>query len=61
MQEGARLFVAKEAQSWASKEPAFLYMIPFLTLIFTGPGRFSLDALIWSRLRERWARNRPTP
>lgn len=32
-----------------SKEPALLFLIPFLTLIFTGGGRFSLDALIRRR------------
>jgi putative oxidoreductase len=29
-----------------SKEPAMLYLIPFLALIFTGAGRFSIDGLI---------------
>jgi putative oxidoreductase len=28
---------------WQKKEFAMLYLIPFLTLIFTGAGRFSLD------------------
>jgi len=32
-----------------SKEPALLYLVPFLALVFTGPGRFSIDALIWPR------------
>lgn len=32
-----------------AKEPALLYLIPFVTLFLTGPGRFSLDALLWSR------------
>ena len=30
----------------ASKEPAMLYLIPYLALAFTGAGKFSLDALI---------------
>jgi putative oxidoreductase len=33
----------------ASKEPALLFLIPFLALIFTGAGKFSLDGLIWPR------------
>lgn len=53
--EGARLFTTGAAKSWASKEPALLYLIPFLALIFTGPGRFSVDELIRSRLRGRGA------
>jgi len=28
------------------KEPALLYFLPFLTLLLTGPGRFSLDRAI---------------
>ena len=28
------------------KEPALLYLLPFLTLLLTGPGRFSLDRAI---------------
>ena len=32
-----------------SKEPALLFAIPFLTLIFTGPGKFSIDALVMGR------------
>ena len=51
-------FVIHQNDPWtmgagASKEPALLYLIPFLALIFTGPGRISLDALIWGRSRKR--------
>jgi putative oxidoreductase len=49
MQEGARQFAAGEAESWASKQPALMYLVPFLALIFTGAGRFSIDGLIWAR------------
>jgi putative oxidoreductase len=49
METAAKLFMSGEAKSWASKEPALLYLIPFLALVFTGAGRFSLDRLIWSR------------
>lgn len=31
---------------WARKEFALLYAVPALTLLLTGPGRFSLDARI---------------
>ena len=46
MGAAAELYAAGEADSWASKEPALLYFIPFAALIFTGPGRFSLDTVI---------------
>lgn len=49
---GAALFKAGEAESWASREPALLYLSAFLTLIFTGAGKISLDALIWPRRNE---------
>lgn len=54
MGEGARLFMEGKAKTWASKEPALLYLIPFLTLFFTGAGRFSMDGLIvpWWRRRK---------
>jgi putative oxidoreductase len=53
MGEAARLFMSGEAKSWASKEPALLFLIPFLALIFTGAGKFSIDGLF--RLRTRGA------
>lgn len=51
MGEAARLFFSGESASWASKQPALLFMIAFLSLIFTGPGRFSADAWIEARWR----------
>lgn len=52
--EGAyELFVAGETEFPLSKEPALLFLIPFLSLVFTGAGRYSLDAL--------WSRSRTTP
>lgn len=46
---GAALFQSGEAASWASKEPALLFLTGFLSLVFTGAGKFSIDALIGSR------------
>ena len=34
-----------------SKEPALLYLAGFLPLVFTGPGAFSIDGMIWRRRR----------
>lgn len=55
MGEGAALFMAGKAKSWASKEPALLFLIPFTALIFTGAGTLSIDALISRRWRARQA------
>lgn len=49
----AQLFMSGRAESWASKEPALQFLIVFLTLIFTGAGRYSLDAVIGPRLKRR--------
>ena len=38
---------------WSKKELALLYAVPLVTLILTGPGRFSLDELIMRRRRGR--------
>lgn len=39
-----------------SKQPALMFLVPFLALVFTGPGRFSLDAWlagVWSARRAK--------
>jgi len=51
MDRGYVLFTTGQSKFWFSKEPALLYLIPFLALLFTGAGRFSFDALIWPRWR----------
>jgi putative oxidoreductase len=54
---GVAAFVAHANDPWfntgmgAAKEGALMFMIPFLALVFTGPGQFSLDHLLWSRWR----------
>jgi putative oxidoreductase len=45
-------FVAHAGDPFSSKEPALLYLIPYLALLFSGPGKFSLDFYI-SRLLNR--------
>lgn len=37
-------FIVHSADPWGKKEFALLYALPFLTLIFTGPGSFSIDS-----------------
>ena len=43
---GAPLFATGAGPA---KEMALLYLLPFVTLLLTGPGRFSLDRLIFGR------------
>ena len=51
---GVAAFVVHAADPWTmgdglSKEPALLYLVGFLTLVFTGAGAFSLDAALVRR------------
>jgi putative oxidoreductase len=39
-------FIVHADDPWARQEFALLYAIPFLTLIFTGGGRFALDRVV---------------
>lgn len=49
METAANAFFAGTSKVWFSKEPAMLFLIPFLALIFTGAGGFSIDALLCGR------------
>ncbi len=51
METAAKAFFGGTSKSWASKEPALLYLIPFLALVFTGAGRLSIDRLFGHRRR----------
>lgn len=42
-------FIVHAEDPWAKKEFALLYLVPALSLIFTGAGGFSIDALVWRR------------
>lgn len=44
-------FIVHGADPWAKKEFALLYAFPYLALMLTGPGRFSLDHLIFKKYR----------
>lgn len=46
------VFMVHRADPWSVKEPAALYLIAFVVLILSGPGRFSLDAF-WFRRRSK--------
>lgn len=43
------VFFVHEGDPWQKKELALLYLVPFLTLVFTGAGRFSLDTLFFDK------------
>ena len=49
------VFVQHAHDPWARKELALIYATPFVTLLFTGPGRFSLDQAVgrWRLRRGR--------
>lgn len=51
METAAIAFMAGKTQFPLSKEMALLYLVPFLALVFTGPGKVSLDALIFGRTK----------
>ena len=38
-------FIHHAHDPWPRRELAFVFAVPFLALLMTGPGRFSLDAL----------------
>ena len=49
--EAYRLFMEGKSEFPKSKQGALLYAVPFAALALTGPGRLSLDWLIWGRKR----------
>ncbi|MES2996365.1 MAG: DoxX family protein [Verrucomicrobiota bacterium] len=47
-------FEVHAADPFATKEKAFLYLAMGITLILSGAGSFSLDALLYREKRRRW-------
>lgn len=43
------LIVVHSADPWQVKELAAAYLLVYASLLLTGPGRISLDHLLWSR------------
>lgn len=58
MEAAANAFFSGASKTWFSKEPAMLYLIPFLSLVFTGAGKLSLDGLIAMGRSQRHATER---
>ncbi|HTL51789.1 MAG TPA: DoxX family protein [Planctomycetota bacterium] len=55
MDAGYQAWAADHNVYPASKEPALLFLIPFVALVLTGAGRLSLDAVIWPWWKRRRA------
>ena len=58
MEAAANAFFSGASKTWFSKEPAMLYLIPFLSLVCTGGGRLSIDGLIAMRRNQHHAEER---
>jgi len=43
------VFIHHASDPWKQKELAMVYLVPFVALFFTGPGKFALDS--WIALR----------
>lgn len=50
---GIAFFVAHEGSFATGGELAFAYLIVFVFILWTGPGRYSIDAFIGNKLSER--------
>jgi len=57
---GVAAFMVLAGDPWAEKELALLYMAPFLALVLTGAGRFSLDARLAGGRRRAAPAPRPS-
>jgi len=55
MEAAANAFFSGASKTWFSKEPALLYLVPFLSLVCTGGGKLSLDGLIEMRRKQHQA------
>ena len=45
------ILIINTNEPWGEKEFALLYLIPFVTILLTGPGKYSLDNMVfkWKR------------
>lgn len=45
------MLIVHSGDPWSDKESALLFAIPFVTLLLTGPGKFSLDHVLFYNKR----------
>lgn len=45
------MLIVHSGDPWGDKESALLFAIPFVTLLLTGPGKFSLDHVLFYNKR----------
>jgi len=45
------VFIVHAVDPWHSKEFALLFLIPWLTLLFTGAGRYSIDGVLSANMK----------
>ncbi|MEL7499929.1 MAG: DoxX family protein [Planctomycetota bacterium] len=43
------LFVVHADDPWQKKELAAVYLVAYIAILFLGPGKFSIDHLIWGK------------
>ncbi len=48
---GVAITIIHGADPYSKKEMALLYLLPYLTLLLTGAGQFSLDQLVWPQIK----------
>jgi putative oxidoreductase len=50
------VFIIHADDPWGTKELAVMYLVPYVTILVAGPGRYSLDRLLWWRWTDRRSR-----
>lgn len=50
-------FIVHGADPFAVKELALVYLVVFVSLLFTGPGKFSIDYYLGGWIRDKWKLN----
>lgn len=46
-------FVIHADDPWEKKELAAVFLLTYVVIVLTGPGRFSLDQLLWSKWKKK--------
>ena len=46
-------FVQHASDDFATKEKAIVYALMYLVIVLAGPGKFSVDAIVWPAIKRR--------